>query len=104
MAFIPAREGTTVALRTIQKDRMADVAASVRDTINNYRLVADYFQRPAAVERFLRRIKAYNGAAAASSACNTNNRYFPQWVAVTIQSFWILIGGLMISEGLIRLG
>ena len=55
------------------EDRMFDVAAAVKDNILNYRLVADYFQRPAATERLVRRINEYNKAFTESSACKVNN-------------------------------
>merc|ERR1719331_3473463 len=57
IAFIRAREAKTVDLQMKLADSMFDVAASAKDTITNYRLIADYFQRPAATERFLRRIR-----------------------------------------------
>ena len=103
IAFIRAREATTVDLQMKQADSMFDVAASAKDTITNYRLIADYFQRPAATERFLRRIRAYNEAAGASAACNTNNEYFPQWIAIATQCFWIIIGGLLMLERVLGL-
>jgi ABC-type multidrug transport system fused ATPase/permease subunit len=101
--FIRARESKTVKLRMKLEDTMFDVAASVRDTITNYRLVADYFQRPAAVERFRQRIHKYNGADTHSKACNANNEYFPQWMALITQCFWIVLGGFMMLEGFLGL-
>ena len=62
VVFIRAREGTSLKMRTLQADCMFDVAGSALSTITNYRLIADYYQRPAEVERFLRRVRAYNTA------------------------------------------
>ena len=59
-AFLGARESTSVKVRMIQADCMFDVAEGAHNAITNYRLIADYFQRPAEVERFLRRVRAYN--------------------------------------------
>merc|ERR1719197_500789 len=86
------------------EDRMFDVAAAIKDNILNYRLVADYFQRPAATERLVRRINEYNKAFTESSACKVNNEYFPQWMALAMQCFWILFGGAMLFEGHVGLG
>ena len=96
MIFIRAREGVSVRLRTAQANSLFEVAESVRDTITNYRLIADYYQRPAAVERFLRRIGAFNKAFSDSSACKVNNEYFPQWVSLGTQCIWIVVGGVML--------
>jgi ABC-type lipoprotein export system ATPase subunit len=69
----------------------------------NYRLIADYYQRPAEVERFLRRVKAYNNATSNSAACNVNNEYFALWVSMAAQCLWIIVGGIMMLEGLLGL-
>ena len=33
-----------------------------------------------------------------------NNEYFPQWMALAMQCFWILFGGAMLFEGHVGLG
>ena len=101
--FIRAREATSVKMRTMQADCMFEVAEGAHNAIANFRLIADYAQRPAEVERFLRRVRAYNDATVNSSVCNVNNEYFSQWVAMAAQCAWIFFGGDMLLDGSLSL-
>ena len=60
LVFVRAREPMSVQMRTIQADAMFDVAEAAHNAITNYRMIADYYQRPAEVDRFLKRVTAFS--------------------------------------------
>jgi len=71
----------------------------VNRTVKNYRLIADYSQRPAFVSWFGSVVADYNSSAVVCSQVMKNNEYFSPWVTLLFVSGWIILGGFQVMDG-----
>merc|ERR1719305_1940924 len=63
IGFVKMRYEKSMKLRNNVAQALVEISESVPDTI------ANYYQRPAAAERFMARIRKYNAAFTAAAAC-----------------------------------
>merc|ERR1719230_608226 len=81
--------------RTQHFDQLMDSAQNsmvdhVVDTVENFRLVADYVRRPHEAERYEEKILSYNKAFTNANMVQLNNLYFAPWLTVLSLSLYIL--------------
>jgi len=77
------------------ENEMVDIVDSV---VMNYRLIADYSNRPEVTEAFEKSVASFNKASINTGVRLTNDRYFGQWMALLCTVAWTVIGGFMIID------
>jgi ABC-type multidrug transport system fused ATPase/permease subunit len=82
-----------------RNDEQDNLVATVGRTVDNYRLVADFGQRPFFEERFQHRISEFNGAGKEAAQVLKNNGYFSPWVTILFTAYYIIVGGLEVVDG-----
>ena len=64
----------------------------MRDTVENYRVIADYFKRPLAVAELEESAADYGQAGTVNGLVELNNGKFPGWLSNTVSLGWVLFG------------
>ena len=57
-----------------------------------YRIIADYFQRPRAMDEFAWVVDDYNKSFVNTMAIRTNNEYCAIWLANILAAYWMYVG------------
>ena len=73
----------------------------MRDTVENYRVIADYFKRPLAVAELEESAANYGQAGTVNGLVELNNGKFPGWLSNTVSLAWVLFGGQLAIEELV---
>jgi len=94
--FVKRRSKKTKAFREKQHEELVELAADAVDVGQNYRLIADYRQRPQAVLRFSQEISEYNATHAQSARIKINNEYAAPWTSNVVCGAWMIIGGMQV--------
>jgi len=68
----------------------AQILAYVGDMATNYRLIANYQQRPKINEMFAAKVNAWQSAVFAPHAVRINNEYFTQWLGPIFVGIYII--------------
>mmetsp|Transcript_44846 Transcript_44846/g.100767 ORF Transcript_44846/g.100767 Transcript_44846/m.100767 type:complete len:892 (-) Transcript_44846:111-2786(-) len=85
-------------------DSEASLAAHVHETVVNYRLIADYNQRPIFVEKYNQLVQENNEVTATTACVLTNNHFAVQWLATLGVAGFTFYGGLLVISGSMTLG
>eukprot|EP00930_Biecheleria_cincta_P056508 TRINITY_DN42613_c0_g1_i1.p1 TRINITY_DN42613_c0_g1~~TRINITY_DN42613_c0_g1_i1.p1 ORF type:complete len:897 (-),score=118.37 TRINITY_DN42613_c0_g1_i1:38-2728(-) len=93
LVFLLARSKRTNRYEYLRNRKQDALIQRVSRTAANYRLIADYNQRPRFVDWFERVIGEYNVAAVQAALVNKNNEYFAPWVSLTIVCVYTFVGG-----------
>lgn len=104
VVFLLARARRSNHYEFLRNRKQDMLIQRVSRTAANYRLIADYNQRPFFVEWFEKVIKEFNGAATQASLVNKNNEYFAPWVSLTIVCVYTFIGGKQVVSDDLSLG
>merc|ERR1712196_14141 len=102
--FLALRNDQTVKLLTDWTSVEDKFANSVQEIVSNYRLVADYNQRPRFLERCDVFINRYGFARRTCRQLMLNSGYFAQWLTTLWIATYIFIGGSMVLGKEMTLG
>jgi ABC-type multidrug transport system fused ATPase/permease subunit len=94
----------TRRIQKAEEEQLIEFLTHVEDTTNNYRLVADYYRRPLAVEIINGHIDSLNEKMKRVDAVRTNNKAFPLWLGLVVTSGWMVIGGVAVIRKEVELG
>jgi ABC-type multidrug transport system fused ATPase/permease subunit len=98
--FLHFRGEYTVQLSTGVDHAQDNKMDYLSEVTHCFRLIADYMQRPRAVEMYEKKIGAYNSARTAHEAVCKNNAYVCLWMAQIITAGWFIVGGnQVITQG-----
>jgi len=98
LVFLAIRNDQTVRLLVdfaLVEDKFAH---SVQEIVANYRLIADYNQRPKFLERADVFIRGYSEARRNTRQVLLNSSYFAQWLTTLWIASYLFIGGTMVLE------
>jgi len=102
--FLNCRYTKTTDAREEVNEALRDLCEDTQDTIQNYRLIADYFQRPKAVKSCKEKVAHFNKTSVNSSAINVNNTFAAKWLATALVGVWTLYGGNQVLRGKLSIG
>jgi ABC-type multidrug transport system fused ATPase/permease subunit len=77
---------------------------AVGDTVQNYRIICDYYRRPKATSYIEQLAKTYNEAAMNVMAVRVNNEWCAKWISVGILCCLIVLGGTLVADEAMQLG
>jgi len=75
-----------------------NIVTQLERTITNFRLIADFGQRPEFEKRFTDEVKDYNGAFAASGRVLLNNQRMAPWITIIFAALYTVYGGLQVID------
>jgi len=104
LPFLLVRRRRTTSAVKLQQHCMDAIVQQVDNTVNRYRLIADYAQRPYYEQKFAQKIGSYNKVRVAANQVLTNNKYASQWLANFFMAAYIIIGGTQVINEIIGLG
>jgi len=85
-------------------ETQADLATHVNETVQSYRLIADYNRRPFFIERYEKLIDKNNQVTSDTARVICNNGYAAQWFTASVVCLFTLIGGYLVIIGNMTLG
>jgi len=104
VSFLLVRRAKTTHVISFENSAQKELVATVDRTILNYRLIADYGQRPLFETRFAKAIGKYNTDLVAANKVLLNNQYFSPWISILFVAAYTFYGGLQVIDGALTLG
>lgn len=104
VCFLHMRNATTSSLLNERNSAQDKLVSSVEETVNNFRLIADFSQREKFIKRFDKSILEYNSASRETGVVLGNNSYFAKWLALIAILGWTVWGGTEVIDGNLSLG
>eukprot|EP00930_Biecheleria_cincta_P059654 TRINITY_DN45368_c0_g1_i1.p1 TRINITY_DN45368_c0_g1~~TRINITY_DN45368_c0_g1_i1.p1 ORF type:complete len:885 (+),score=88.88 TRINITY_DN45368_c0_g1_i1:45-2699(+) len=102
--FLLCRKKQTVSYDIARSHKQDALVDRVTRTAANYRLIADYTQRPYYVAWFERTIQEYNVAFVHAAQVKTNNQFCAPWVTLILVGVYTYIGGTAVIRNSQSLG
>lgn len=96
MVFLRLRYGITSRHISRQNFCEEEIALQAERTVVNYRLIADFHQRPFFEEKFDKVVKLYNAARVEANQVKLNNSYFASWLTMICVTVYTIHGGLQV--------
>jgi len=81
-----------------QDDAQNHVVEFVDETVQNFRLVADYQRRPYITAHLQRHVQRFNAAFVACAGVTVNNQYAAAWMTAIFTGVYSLIGGMQVID------
>lgn len=85
-------------------ERNVKITAVVNEVCSNYRLIADYAQRPHVCELFTKSVQALNAAGMPLNVMQKNSAYFPSWLATLFTCAFMIYSSQTVLDGDMSLG
>jgi ABC-type multidrug transport system fused ATPase/permease subunit len=94
--FLRLRMRTIDHYRLTMLDAETDVLAEVDDTVENYRVIADYFKRPLVVAELEEKCTSFRKSTINNRIVEINNGKLPGWISNAVSLGWVLFGGWLV--------
>eukprot|EP00928_Gymnodinium_smaydae_P011913 TRINITY_DN14356_c0_g1_i2.p1 TRINITY_DN14356_c0_g1~~TRINITY_DN14356_c0_g1_i2.p1 ORF type:complete len:873 (-),score=191.78 TRINITY_DN14356_c0_g1_i2:103-2721(-) len=104
--FLTCRMGSTTQSCEEMAAAQNEVVHSISDTVNNYRLIADFAVRPFMVDRYETKIKAFNKRELVCKRMAINNAYLPPWLTTLLVGCYMMLAPFQVETcgGTLTLG
>jgi len=96
--FLHSRHALATRVRENMHNKEDEIVDIVDSTVENYRLIADYRQRPPVIQAFESTVGSYNKARVASDIVMSNNIYFADWLTLLSTVVWTVYGGFRLID------
>merc|ERR1719399_1110829 len=98
VVFLWLREDITSTYREKEVLNRHIMLSEVALLCRLYRVIADYFQRPRAMDEFAWVVDDYNKSFVNTMAIRTNNEYCAIWLANILAAYWMYVGAQQVVQ------